>query len=214
MLGLVGHTGSGKSSLMNLLLRFYEIKDTDMGAILMDGTDIQTYPRRSYRRQIGIILQDPAMFKGTLADNIRFGTDVPDDVIEQVLIDIGGRPLLEKMPEGLRTVITRKGGNLSVGERQLISFARAVIHDPRVLIMDEATANIDTETEEMLQKALETVRKGRTMIVIAHRLSTIRKADKIVVLDHGLKVEEGTHKALIAKDGVYANMYRAQVTDL
>jgi len=214
MIGLVGHTGSGKSSLMNLLLRFHDLKETDAGTIRMDGCDIRSYPKRSYRKQIGIILQDPAMFKGTLADNIRFGKNVPDEEIERILVSIGGQPLLDKLPEGLESVITRKGENLSVGERQIISFARAVVHDPRVLVMDEATANIDTETETMLQNALETVRKGRTMIVIAHRLSTIRKADRIIVLDQGSIVEQGTHTSLIAKDGIYANMLRAQVKDI
>ncbi len=212
MVGLVGHTGSGKSSMMSLLLRFHDLKEHDMGTIMIDGVDINTHPKRTYRQHIGIILQDPVLFKGTLADNIRFGEeDVSDEKIEQTMIDIGGEKLLDKLPERLSTIVSRGGTNFSVGEKQIISFARAVIHNPSILIMDEATANIDTETEQMIQKALETVAKNRTMIVIAHRLSTIKNADKIIVLENGLKVEEGKHSELLRKNGVYANIYRSQV---
>lgn len=218
MVGLVGHTGSGKSSLMSLLLRFYDFKPFDMGKILVDGIDITTYSKRSYRTHIGIILQDPVIFKGTIADNVRFGVkSYTDHQVEQILREIGGSKLLEKMEDGVNQKITRGGGNLSVGEKQLISFARAVVHDPAILVMDEATANIDTETETLIQTALEKVKAGRTMIVIAHRLSTIKNADKIVVLENGIKVEEGKHKDLLAKNGVYANIYRSQIktgTDL
>jgi ATP-binding cassette subfamily B protein len=212
MVGLVGHTGSGKSSLMSLLLRFYDFKPCDMGRILIDGQDITSWTKRSYRKHIGIILQDPVLFKGTIADNIRFGeNDVTDEKIEEILIAIGGQRILDKLDNGVKTMVSRGGGNFSVGEKQIISFARAVVHDPAVLVMDEATANIDTETEEMIQTALLTVAKGRTMIVIAHRLSTIKNADRIVVLDNGIKVEEGKHKDLLSKNGVYANIYRSQV---
>lgn len=211
MVGLVGHTGSGKSSLMSLLMRFYDMKSYDMGTIYVDGVDIQSYSKRTYRTHVGIVLQDPAMFKGTIADNVRFGQSASDETIEQILRDIGGGKLLDKLEHGIHTKITRGGGNLSVGEKQIISFARAVVHDPAILVMDEATANIDTETETMLQTALETVKKGRTMVVIAHRLSTIKNADKIVVLENGIKVEEGKHKDLLAKNGVYANIYRSQI---
>lgn len=212
MVGLVGHTGSGKSSMMNLLLRFYDIKDTDMGQILVDDLDITTYPKRTYRQHIGIILQDPVLFKGTLAENIRFGkTGVSDEKLVSILVSIGGEKLLDKLEKGIQTDVSRGGSNFSVGEKQIISFARAVVHNPSILIMDEATANIDTETELMIQKALETVAKNRTMIVIAHRLSTIKNADKIIVLENGLKVEEGKHKDLLEKNGVYANIYRSQV---
>ena len=211
MVGLVGHTGSGKSSLMSLLMRFYDMKSYDMGKILVDGIDITSYSKRSYRTHVGIVLQDPAMFKGTIADNIRFGQDVSDERIEEILREIGGSKLLDKLEKGIHTMITRGGGNLSVGEKQIISFARAVVHDPAILVMDEATANIDTETETMLQEALETVKKGRTMVVIAHRLSTIKNADKIVVLENGIKVEEGKHRDLLGKNGVYANIYRSQI---
>ncbi len=211
LVGLVGHTGSGKSSLMSLLMRFYDLKPYDMGQITIDGIDISTHTKRSYRQHVGIVLQDPAMFKGTIADNIRFGQNVSDEDIERILRSIGGGRLLDKLEKGIHTMITRAGGNLSVGEKQIISFARAVVHDPAILVMDEATANIDTETETMLQEALEKVRQGRTMVVIAHRLSTIKNADKIVVLENGMKVEEGKHKDLLAKNGVYANIYRSQI---
>lgn len=212
MVGLVGHTGSGKSSLMNLLLRFYDFKPYDMGRITMDGNSITTWSKRSYRKHIGIILQDPVLFKGTLADNIRFGeTGFSDEDVEKILISIGGKKILDKLEDGIQTKVARGGGNFSVGEKQIISFARAVVHNPAVLVMDEATANIDTETEEMIQTALERVSKGRTMIVIAHRLSTIKNADRIVVLENGMKVEEGRHKDLLAKNGTYANIYRSQV---
>ena len=211
MVGLVGHTGSGKSSLMSLLMRFYDMKSYDMGKITVDDIDINSFSKRTYRTHVGIVLQDPAMFKGTIADNVRFGKHVSDEEVEQILRNIGGAKLLDKLENGVKTVITRGGGNLSVGEKQIISFARAVVHDPAILVMDEATANIDTETETMLQEALEKVKRGRTMIVIAHRLSTIKNADKIVVLENGIKVEEGMHKDLLAKNGVYANIYRSQI---
>lgn len=212
MVGLVGHTGSGKSTLTNLLLRFYDFKEGDMGKIYVDGVDITTYPKRTFRSHIGIIIQDPVMFKGTIADNIRFGiSSVSDQEAEQVLRDIGGDVLLNKLEKGIQQEVSRGGSNLSVGEKQLISFARAIVHDPAILIMDEATANIDTETEQRIQKALEKARRGRTLIVIAHRLTTIKNADKIVVLENGLKVEEGTHKELIANNKTYANIYRSQI---
>jgi len=211
MVGLVGHTGSGKSSLMSLLMRFYDMKPYDMGQIRIDGLPITTYSKRTYRTHVGIVLQDPAMFKGTVADNIRFGREKSDEEIVAILRDIGGGKLLDKLEKGIHTMITRGGGNLSVGEKQIISFARAVVHDPAILVMDEATANIDTETETMLQEALEKVKRGRTMIVIAHRLSTIKNADKIVVLENGMKVEEGKHSQLLSKNGVYANIYRSQI---
>lgn len=211
MVGIVGHTGSGKSTMINLLLRFYDFKDGDSGQIYIDGIDIDTYSKRTYRNHIGLILQDPMIYKGTIASNIKFGQDVLDEKVEQVLREIGGGPLIDKLPEGIHQPLLRGGSNLSVGEKQLISFARAVLHDPAILIMDEATANIDTETEGMIQTALNKVKLGRTTIVIAHRLSTIKHADKIVVLDNGYKVEEGTHDELLALDNKYAHIYKSQM---
>ncbi|HHW79851.1 MAG TPA: ABC transporter ATP-binding protein [Acholeplasmataceae bacterium] len=211
MVGIVGHTGSGKSSLMNLLLRFYDLKASDMGHIYVDGININNYPKRTYRSHIGIILQDPIIFTGTIKSNVAFGKELSDEQVIEILISIGAKKLIDKLPLGIHEPLTRGGGNLSVGEKQLISFARVIAHDPSILIMDEATANIDTETESIIQKALVKVKEGRTLIIIAHRLSTIKKADKIVVLEAGIKIEEGSHSELLTLNRVYANMYRSQV---
>ena len=214
MIGLVGHTGSGKSSLINLLLRFYDIKNELSGKIYVDDMDISTINKRTYREHIGIVLQEPVLFKGTIASNIKFGKDVPDEEVEKVLEMIGGKKIIDKFPLGIHQKITRSGLNMSAGEKQLISLARVLIHNPSILIMDEATSHIDLETEEMVKNALKVVSKDRTVIVIAHRLSTIFDADKIIVLDHGLKVEEGKHTELVKKNGVYANIYRAQTSNM
>lgn len=212
MVGLVGHTGSGKSSLMNLLLRFYDLDDEKGGHIYVDGIDIKTNSKRTYREHIGIVLQEPVLFRGTIASNIRFGKeDVTDEEIENVLIAMGGKRLLSKFEKGIHQPISRAGNNMSSGEKQIISLARAIIHDPAILIMDEATSHIDIETEAIIKKGLEIACNGRTVIVIAHRLSTIFDADNIIVLDHGNKVEEGTHEELVKQDGVYASIYRAQL---
>lgn len=212
MVGIVGHTGSGKSTMMSLLLRFYDLPKEDHGTILLDGKDIQTYSKRTYRQHIGIILQDPVLFKGTIASNIRFGNpNVTDQEAEEILIKIGGKHILDKFPEGINQEVSRAGLNLSLGEKQLISFARALVYDPAILVLDEATANIDTETEGLISKALSVVSKNRTTIVIAHRLSTIQNANKIIVLENGYKVEEGTHQELIEKNGTYSNIYRSQI---
>lgn len=212
MVGLVGHTGSGKSSLMNLLLRFYDLEE-GKGNILMDGTDIKTYSKRTYREHIGIVLQEPVLFRGTIASNIRFGkNDVTDEQIEDVLKAMGGERLLSKFENGINQVITRAGNNMSSGEKQIIALARAIIQNPAVLVMDEATSHIDIETENIIKRGLQIACEGRTVIVIAHRLSTIFDADNIIVLDHGEKVEEGTHEELLKINGIYANIYRAQIS--
>lgn len=211
MIGLVGHTGSGKSSMMNLLMRFYDVKENDKGTIYIDGENITHLTKQTYRQHVGIILQEPTLFSGTLADNIRFGKEgVLDREIEELFKRVGGQRILDKFENGLQQEINRSGSNLSVGEQQIIAFARALVHNPAVLIMDEATANMDTETEKMIQEALEVVSQERTTIVIAHRLSTIRDADNIIVLENGEIKETGTHKKLLKHDGIYANMYRSQ----
>lgn len=211
MIGLVGRTGSGKSSMMSLLMRFYDLKESDTGTIFVDHHNICHLSKQTYRQHIGIILQSPTLFSGTLADNIRFGKEgVLDREIEEVLLRVGGKKILEKFPQRLHEQVTSSGDNLSVGEQQIIAFARALIHDPAILIMDEATANMDTETEKLIQDALKVVAKGRTLIIIAHRLATIREADSIIVLDQGKIVEQANHQDLLAADGFYANMYRSQ----
>lgn len=210
--GIVGHTGSGKSTMMNLLLRFYDITDPVSGKIYVDGTDICTHSKRSYREHIGIVLQEPVMFKGTIASNIRFGKDdISDEEVEKVLRSIGGGPIIDKFEDGIRQKVSRYGTNLSAGERQMLSLARAIVYDPAILIMDEATSHIDVETEEMIKNALRVVSEGRTMIIIAHRISTVFNADDIIVLDHGCKVEEGNHETLMRLNGKYAAIYRAQI---
>lgn len=218
MVGLVGHTGSGKTSLMNLLLRFYDLDENQeipCGHIYVDDVDISTIPKRCYREHIGIVLQEPVLIRGTIASNIRFGKEgVTDKEIEDILISIGGKRIIDKFPDGINQKITRAGDNLSAGEKQIISLARAILFNPSIIVMDEATSHIDTETEEMIKTAISVACKGRTVIIIAHRLSTIFNADKIIVLDHGEKKEEGTHESLVKLNGYYANIYRAQVANV
>lgn len=208
---LVGHTGSGKSSIMNLLFRFY---DPDSGQILIDGQDTTQFSRQSVRSEMGIVLQDPFLFTGTLLSNITLDDpNIQRDKAEAALIEVGGENLLSQLDKGLDEPIVEKGGTLSSGQRQLISFARALAFDPRILILDEATSSIDTETEEIIQQAMEVLKEGRTTFIIAHRLSTIQHADKILVLADGEILESGNHETLLAQDGVYAEMYRLQKRD-
>lgn len=205
---LVGHTGSGKSSIMNLLFRFY---DPTNGTITIDGTPTTEVSRKSLRKHMGIVLQDPYLFKGTIASNITLGEEsiTREDVI-QAIQEVGGDTLLHNMPKGIDEPVVDKGSTLSSGQRQLISFARALAFDPEILILDEATSSIDTETEELIQHAMDVLKKGRTTFIIAHRLSTIQHADQILVLEQGEIVERGTHDELIQQKGIYEDMYRSQ----
>lgn len=205
---LVGHTGSGKSSIMNLLFRFY---DPTKGTILIDGTPTTAVSRKSLRKHMGIVLQDPYLFKGTIASNITLGeTSISREAVIQAIEEVGGDTLLHNMANGIDEPVVDKGSTLSSGQRQLISFARALAFDPEILILDEATSSIDTETEEIIQHAMDVLKKGRTTFIIAHRLSTIQHADQILVLNQGEIVERGDHDSLIHQQGIYAEMYRSQ----
>lgn len=205
---LVGHTGSGKSSIMNLLFRFY---DPQEGQILMDGQNTRNFSRQSVRSEMGIVLQDPFLFTGTILSNITMNNDlITREEATQALIDVGGEELLNKFEKGIDEPVVEKGSTLSSGQRQLISFARALAFNPKILILDEATSSIDTETEEIIQHAMDVLKEGRTTFIIAHRLSTIQHADQILVLDNGEIVEQGTHSSLLLKDGIYSEMYQMQ----
>lgn len=205
---LVGHTGSGKSSILNLLFRFY---DVEQGRITIDGVDIMQHSKQQIREHMGIVLQDPFLFTGTIASNISL--DNPNIAREQVIAAlkaVGAYEMFMQFPQGIDSKVIEKGSTLSAGQRQLISFARALAYDPAILILDEATASIDTETESIIQEALDVLKRGRTTFVIAHRLSTIRAADQILVLDRGKIVERGNHDQLMDKQGKYYLMYQLQ----
>ncbi|MEX3744080.1 MULTISPECIES: ABC transporter ATP-binding protein [Lysinibacillus] len=211
-IALVGHTGSGKSSIMNLLFRFY---DPSKGKITIDGIDITSAPRQTMREHMGIVLQDPYLFTGTIASNVSLNNPkISREKIEASLKAVGGESVLANLPDGYDEPVIEKGSTLSSGQRQLISFARALAFDPAILILDEATSNIDTETEEIIQHAMDVLKKGRTTFIIAHRLSTIKNADRILVLDRGKIVERGTHDELLAQGGIYEKMYQMQANSL
>ncbi|WP_309568627.1 ABC transporter ATP-binding protein [Paenibacillus sp. sptzw28] len=205
---LVGHTGSGKSSIINLLLGFYEPGE---GRITIDGRDITTYSKQELRKHMGIVLQDPYLFAGDIKFNVSlYNEDITLDRVKSALRDVGAAPFVEQLPNGYDEQVVERGSTLSSGQRQLISFARALAFDPSILILDEATASIDSETEGLIQKALQVVSEGRTTLVIAHRLSTIREADQILVLHRGEIVERGNHDELMALEGRYYKMYQLQ----
>lgn len=205
---LVGHTGSGKSSIMNLLYRFY---DPQEGCVLIDGENIRDYSRESLRSHMGIVLQDPYLFTGTIASNVSMNEEEADRTrIMQALEKVGAGPMLSRLEKGIDEPVVEKGAAFSSGERQLIAFARTLYSDPKILILDEATSHIDTETEEIIQHAMEVVKEGRTTFIIAHRLSTIQNADQILVLDQGRIIERGRHEDLIEQGGVYAQMHEIQ----
>jgi ATP-binding cassette subfamily B protein/ATP-binding cassette subfamily B tetracycline resistance protein len=205
---LVGHTGSGKSSIMNLLFRFY---DPQEGAIKIDGQNTKLHSRQSVRENMGIVLQDPFLFTGTIESNITMNNPkITREIALKALKDVGGEDLLEKFEKGIEEPVVEKGSTLSSGQRQLISFARALAFNPKILILDEATSSVDTETEDIIQHAMDVLKEGRTTFIIAHRLSTIQHADQILVLDKGEIVERGNHEELLAQQGIYSEMYEMQ----
>ncbi len=208
---VVGHTGAGKSTLLNLLSRFYE---RQQGAIRIDGRDIRDYQLRSLRRQIGVVLQDPFLFSGTVEANIRLGNaELSMERIRECAAYVNAAEFIEALPGGYQYHVGERGCNLSTGQRQLIAFARAIAHDPAILALDEATSSVDSETERLIQAAIEKLLRSRTSIVIAHRLSTIRHADRIIVMHHGSIREVGTHDELMAKGGLYSALYELQYCD-
>ncbi|QSO55189.1 ABC transporter ATP-binding protein [Alicyclobacillus curvatus] len=206
---LVGHTGSGKSSIMNLLFRFY---DADSGTITIDGQDITQLPAQHIRQHMGIVLQDPFLFTGTIASNVSLEDErVSREAVERALRDVGADQLMGHFAKGWDEPVMEKGSTLSAGQRQMISFARALAFNPAILVLDEATSSIDTETEAVIQDALDVLKRGRTTFIIAHRLSTIRSADLILVLEKGHIVERGTHEQLMETEGRYYQMYQTQL---
>jgi ATP-binding cassette subfamily B protein len=205
---IVGHTGAGKTTIIQLLLRFYEIQ---RGEILLDGIDIRKFSAHELRRHFGIVLQDPFLFSGTLESNVRLGTEaIQRDAVERALAEVGLGPFVRALPAGVATPVTERGATFSVGQRQLVSFARALAHNPRFLILDEATSSVDTKTELLIRAALDRLLEARTALVIAHRLSTIQHADRILVFHKGRLREQGSHQELLALRSIYYRLYQLQ----
>jgi ABC-type multidrug transport system fused ATPase/permease subunit len=211
-LALVGHTGAGKTTLVNLVARFY---DVTAGAVLIDGVDVRHLDQETLRSYIGLVLQEPFLFSGTVRDNIRYGNPGASDAeVEAVARAIGAHDFIKRLAQGYDTPVHERGSLLSHGQRQLISFARALLIAPRIVILDEATASIDAESERLVQAGLATLLHGRTALIIAHRLSTVRHADRIIVLEHGRLVESGTHAELVQHRGLYHRLYTMAYADV
>jgi len=208
---LVGHTGSGKTTIMNLLMRFYEVQ---RGRILVDGVDVRDWELQSLRENFAVVLQDIFLFTGTVESNIRLGReDISDERVRWAATEVRANRFIERLPHDYKSEVRERGAGLSVGQKQLISFARALAFDPALLILDEATSSIDTETEQLIQQAIERVMRHRTSLVVAHRLSTIQRADNIIVLHHGEIREQGSHQDLLALHGLYWKLYKLQYSD-
>ena len=210
MIALVGDTGAGKSTIAHLLSRFYDVTE---GTVRIDGRDVREYDLGKLREGIAIVPQDVVIFAGTVRDNITLGLEVSDDVVWEAARAVCADRFIDRFEDGLEHIMDEGGRTLSAGERQLLSFARALVFNPPVLILDEATANVDTETENMIQEALARLTQGRTSVVIAHRLSTIREADQILVLRHGEIIERGRHEELLEQGGEYARLYELHMSD-
>lgn len=207
-LGIVGHTGSGKSSIINVMMRFYEFYQ---GEVLIDGVDIKKYPKKELRQKLGLVLQEPFMFYGDINSNIRlYNQNITNDEIKAAAKTVQADSFIEKLPGKYHAKVGENGSEFSQGQRQLISFARTLVTDPKILVLDEATANVDTETETLIQQGLKSLRKGRTTLAIAHRLSTIVDADQIIVLNDGKIIERGNHEELLSQKGYYYNLYTLQ----
>jgi ATP-binding cassette subfamily B multidrug efflux pump len=207
----VGHTGAGKTTIISLLMRFYDVQK---GAIKIDGVDVKEMDLAELRRRFGVVLQDPFLFSGTVASNIRLGTDgISDEDVEKAAEDVNLADFIRALPNGFKEEVRERGSTLSTGQKQLISFARALAHDPKILVLDEATSSVDTETEFRVRDALSRMVEGRTSVIIAHRLSTIQRADKIVVMHKGQVREMGSHQQLLAQHGIYYKLYQLQYKD-
>jgi ATP-binding cassette subfamily B protein len=207
-IALVGPTGAGKTTIVNLISRFYDVKE---GSVMIDGMDVGSVTLESLRKQMGIMLQDTFIFSGTIMDNIKYSRlDATDEEAIAAAKAVMAHDFIMAMPDGYKTEVNERGSRLSVGQRQLISFARALLADPRILILDEATSSIDTKTEMALQAGLQRLLKGRTSFVIAHRLSTIKNADRILYIEDGKIAEQGSHEELMAMKGAYCKLYTAQ----
>jgi ATP-binding cassette subfamily B protein len=208
---IVGHTGAGKTTIVSLMMRFYDIQS---GSILVDGIDVRLHEMKALRRRFGVVLQDPFLFTGTIAQNIRLGSEwITEERMRQAASDVNLLDYIEELPGGFSEPVFERGATLSTGRKQLINFARALAHDPSILILDEATSSVDTDTELLVRSALERMVTGRTSVVIAHRLSTVQRADVILVMHKGQLREMGTHQELLAARGLYYKLYQLQYKD-